>query len=146
MGAEGAARPFDGGLAAGWRRWLGGGERGVMRHCGSEAVTLAPPERAEKEAVTRRCFCARASLRRTEKAGGARETGGLGTHIQAPTPWEGKGAGGEAWGRRRDGVRSVGRGEPCLSLVRGCGQGRLRGSKRLHAHFGGWNVWSGTRR
>lgn len=34
-------------LTAGSRRWLGCEERGVMRHCGSEAVTLAPPEWAE---------------------------------------------------------------------------------------------------
>lgn len=36
--------------------------------------------------------------------------------------------------RRRNGVCSGGRGEPCLSVVRGCRPGRLRGSKRLHAH------------
>lgn len=41
-------------LTAGWRRWLVGEERGVMRHCGSEAVTPAPPERAEEEAGARR--------------------------------------------------------------------------------------------
>ena len=106
-----------------------------MRHCGSEAVTPAPLERAEEEAGARRWFCARASQRRTEKAGGAREAGGLETLIQAPTPREGKGAGGEARRRLRDGVCSGGRSERCLSLVRGCRQGRLRGSELLHAHW-----------
>lgn len=56
--------------------WLGGEEWGVMRHCGSEAVTPAPPERAEEEAGARRRFCARASQRRAEKAAGLRKLGG----------------------------------------------------------------------
>lgn len=64
--------PFDGGLVA----LVGGEERGVMRHCGWEAVTPAPPERAEEEAGARRWFCARASQRRAEKAAGLRELGG----------------------------------------------------------------------
>lgn len=41
-------------LTEGSRHWLGGLERGVMRHCGSEAVTPAPPVRAEEEAAARR--------------------------------------------------------------------------------------------
>lgn len=34
-------------LTVGSQRWLDSEARGVMRHCGSEAVTPAPPERAE---------------------------------------------------------------------------------------------------
>lgn len=40
---------FDGGLVA----LVGQRVVGVMRHCGSEAVTPAPPERAEEAGVRR---------------------------------------------------------------------------------------------